>query len=115
MSEERRTYERFKVDFPVKFKALDSDIEGAGNMIDISAGGGGMIVTDIKLENSAALQMWLFPAGYKEALAVAGVVVWSATVKQNVFRVGVQFDPESLDFLSFSKMLTDSHKKENTL
>ena len=65
---ERRIFERFQVDLPVKFSYLDNAKEGRGRIVNISAGGGGMIVTEEKLLPATRLDMWLEIPDSREAL-----------------------------------------------
>jgi hypothetical protein len=101
--EDRRLFERFNVNFPVKFVVLDSNKEGTGRIIDISASGGGLIVTAEQLHPPAALEMWLQIPDNKEPFYTTAKVVWSNMIESETYRVGVQFD--QLDLLGLSRVL----------
>ncbi|MCX5702298.1 MAG: PilZ domain-containing protein [Candidatus Omnitrophica bacterium] len=101
--EDRRLFERFNVNFPVKFVVLDSNKEGTGRVIDISASGGGLIVTAEQLHPPAALEIWLQIPDNKEPFHTTGKVVWSSMIEPETYRVGVQFD--QLDLMGLSRVL----------
>ena len=107
--EERRTFERLKIDFPVKFLEINTNKEGWGRMVDISPGGGGMLVTEIVLEPGNSLEMWVNIPDNQDPLNVRGKVVWYKEVERNLYRVGVKFD--SVDFLSISRVLRVLNEK----
>jgi len=100
---ERRLFQRFKVNFPVNFSELQSNKQGDGNMIDISAGGGGMIVTHLNLSPETFLQLHLEIPDKLEPLHVKAKVVWTAQVGADAYRIGVQF--ENVDFIGLSRAL----------
>ncbi len=103
--EERRIFERFEVDFPVKFSYLEGAKEGMGRVINISAGGGGMIVTSEQLAPATSLDMWLHIPDNREPLRTRGEVVWSAVSAPGVYKLGVRFD--KVDFMGISRVLRD--------
>jgi len=100
---ERRLFQRFKVDFPVKYTDLLNKREGSGKMIDISAGGGGMIITQNKVEPSTDLEVHLEIPDNLEPLHVKGKVVWSMQIGADAYRIGIQF--EGVDFFGLSRAL----------
>ncbi len=101
--QERRIFERFNVEIPVKFRSLDSNIEGSGKIINISAGGGGMIVTTKYLLPGTPLEMQLFIPDDKNPLDANGKVIWLKIMEPTVFLAGVQFD--KVDFMGIARAL----------
>lgn len=101
--QDRRMFERFNVNFPVKFVVLDSSKEGMGRIVDISASGGGLIVTKEQLQPPASLEIWLEIPDNKEPFHTTGKVVWSSMIEPETYRVGVQFD--QLDLMGLSRVL----------
>ncbi len=101
--QERRMFERFNIEIPVKFRSLDSNIEGSGKIINISAGGGGMIVTTKYLLPGTPLEMQLFIPDDKAPLDANGKVIWLKIMEPTVFLAGVQFD--KVDFMGMSRAL----------
>ena len=103
--QDRRMFERFQVDFPVKFLDLNNSKEGMGRMINISAGGGGMIITEEQLEPTTPLEMWFPMLENKDPFHTNGKVVWSDMLEPDVYRVGVKFD--KVDFAGVGRVLRD--------
>ena len=100
---ERRYFERFNVDFPVTFVDLKRNKEGAGKMINISAGGGGMIITSDELEPNTPLEMSLHLPNNRDPIFATGTVAWTSPIEPKGCRVGVQF--EKVDFLDIAQAL----------
>ena len=101
--EERRMFQRFNVEFSVKFLNLNSNREGTGKIINISAGGGGMIVTKEHLSPSTPLEMQLCIPDDKDPLHANGKVIWSKMIEPSVYMAGVQFD--KVDFMGIARAL----------
>lgn len=96
-------FERFKVDLPIRFVCKETQKSGEGKMIDISAGGGGLIVTTEELRPGLHLEIWIDVPDDKDPLYITGVVVWINKLEEKKFRVGVQF--EKVDFMSMWRIL----------
>ena len=94
---------RGKVNFPVRFKCEGSDEEGMGKMIDVSASGGGLIVTTEALRPGIRLELWLEIPDGRDPLYIRGIVVWTTMIEKDLYRVGVQFD--EVDFMGISRVL----------
>ena len=111
--QERRVFERFEVDFPLRFKDLDKNTEGVGKIVNISASGGGMFLTAQELQPGTSLELWLLIPDKKEPFHTRGKVVWLNEVESALYRVGVKFD--SMDFLGISRALrvNNSHFKDS--
>lgn len=101
--QERRVFERFPVDFSLKFKDLDNKREGIGTIINISASGGGLFLTTEELHPGAHLEIWLLIPDNKEPFHTKGEVVWLERTQAAMYKVGVKFD--SIDFLGISRAL----------
>lgn len=101
--DERRVFERFQVDLPVKFIYLESAKEGSGRIINISAGGGGMIVTEEKLYPGTELKMWLSIPDNRDPLEAKGEVVWTMVHAPDIYKVGIKFD--KVDLMGISRVL----------
>ena len=99
---ERRMFERFKVDFPVTYINLKTNEKGWGRMIDISAGGGGMILNEY-LQPLTPLDLQLQVPDSTETIYANGNMVWSTMIEPNVCRAGVEFD--KIDFLGIARLL----------
>ena len=100
---ERRMFERFKIDLPVRFLCKESNKEEKGRIIDISAGGVGLILTTEEVGAGMHLERWIDITEDKTPLYLTGVVVWSEKIEPQLFRVGVQFD--KVDFMSMWRIL----------
>jgi len=105
--EERRIFERFNVEFPVKFLDLNTDKEGAGKIINISAGGGGIIVTTKYLLPGTPLEMQLIIPDDKAPLNANAKVIWLKAMEPTLFLAGVQFD--KVDFMGIARALRLRH------
>jgi len=100
---ERRVFERFSVEFPVKFLELNTNREGTGKIINISASGAGMIVTKECLSPSMLLEMQFCISDDKDPIHASGKVIWSNMIEPYVYMVGVQFD--KVDFMGIARAL----------
>ncbi|MFA5155834.1 MAG: PilZ domain-containing protein [Candidatus Omnitrophota bacterium] len=101
--EERRVFKRFDVDIPVKFLIVEENKEGMGKIMDISAGGVGLVITFERMQPFMHLELWLQLPDTKEPFHTSGKVMWLRQVQPAVFRVGIQFD--KVDFMGMSKVL----------
>lgn len=106
---DKRTFERLKIEFPVRFLDVNARKEGCGKMMDISASGIGMLVTQTVLRSGASLEMWLHLPDNQNPFYTRGEVVWCKEVEPGVYRVGVKFD--SVDFMSVSRVLRVHNEK----
>lgn len=101
--DDRRVFQRFRVDLPLRFVCQDKNIEGRGRMIDISAEGGGMIITCEELNPPMHLEMWMDLLDNKEPFHSSAEVVWSNRIEPNLYKAGVKFD--KVDFIGISRVL----------
>ena len=106
--QERRIFERFNIEIPVEFRSLDDKgIEGAGKIINISAGGGGMIVTTKYLLPGTPLEMQLLIPDGRAPLNANAKVIWLKAMEPTLFLAGVQFD--KVDFMGIARALRLRH------
>jgi len=101
--QERRMFERFNIEIPVKFRSLNSNIEGAGKIINISAGGGGMIITTKYLLPGTPLEIQLLIPDGCGPLNANGKVIWLKAIEPTLFLAGVEFD--KVDFMGVARAL----------
>jgi len=101
--QERRMFQRFNIEIPVKFRSLSNNIEGSGKIINISAGGGGMIVTTKYLLLGTPLEMQILIPDDKAPLNANAKVIWLKAMKPTLFLTGVQFD--KVDFMGIARAL----------
>ncbi|MDP3732075.1 MAG: PilZ domain-containing protein [Candidatus Omnitrophota bacterium] len=101
--EERRMFERFKVEFKVKFLNLNTNKEGVGKMVNISAGGGCIVATEKRLQPSMTLKMQFCIADDKDPFYANGKVIWSRMIEPDVYMAGIQF--EKVDFMGIARAL----------
>jgi len=99
---EKRKFQRYKVDLPIRFLCKETQREGEGRLLDISANGAGLILTLEKLSSGLHLEVWVELADKKEPLYLTGVVVWTKEIKVGVFHAGIQFD--KVDFISMWRL-----------
>ncbi|MCM8780879.1 MAG: PilZ domain-containing protein [Candidatus Omnitrophica bacterium] len=100
---ERRHYVRFEVNLPLKFKDLNNDSEGKGELHDISAKGVGF-VTDRELSPNTSLDISIEMPNKSEYLCSKGQVIWSSKIDTDKYRVGVEL--EKIDFVGLSVLLS---------
>ncbi|MDD5156342.1 MAG: PilZ domain-containing protein [Candidatus Omnitrophica bacterium] len=102
--QERRMFQRFYTEFPIEFCTMDDKkIEGKGKILNISAAGGGMIVTAKYLLPHTPLRMTLFIPDGNPPLEAEAKVVWLKAMEPTLFLAGVQF--EKVDFMGIARAL----------
>lgn len=102
--QERRMFQRFNIEIPVTFRSLDDKkIEGSGKLINISAGGGGMIVTIKYLLPGTPLEMQILIPDDKAPLNANAKVIWLKAMEPTLFLAGVHFD--KVDFMGIARAL----------
>lgn len=92
---DRRIFERFSANFPVRFLDLNENKEGDGRLYNVSAKGLGL-VTKENLKFRTVLEMWLVIPDNGEPLYTRGEVVWSLPSGLNEYRAGVNLDKADL-------------------
>jgi hypothetical protein len=97
--EDRRIFQRFSVERPLKFLDMDSGNEGQAMTLDISAKGVGL-VSGSELKPRAALEMWLDVSDKQEPIYTRGEVVWSKRTESGNFTSGINLEKANLMDLS---------------
>lgn len=100
--EDRRIFERFPVNFPMRFLETNSYEENPAQVRDISAKGVGM-VSKKKLAPESKLELWLDIPDKGEPLYIRGNVSWSQPVGNYEYRSGINF--EKADLLGLARVL----------
>jgi len=100
--DDRRIFARFPAKLQLRYLDLDTNIENEAETQDISAKGIGL-VTNQRLHPRAPLEMWLKIPDRGEPLYARGEVVWSDTLGQDKYRVGVEL--EKADLMGMSRVL----------
>lgn len=103
--EDRRVFERFNVDMPVRFINLNSNREGTAKAVDVSAKGIGLALNEEVPVNSS-MELWLDVPDSGEPLYTRGEVVWSKCDAINACRVGINL--ERADLMGLSRVLRAS-------
>jgi len=99
-------FQRFNINIPVTFRSLDDKkIEGSGKIINVSAGGGGMVVTTKYLLPGTPLEMQLLIPDGRAPLNANGKVIWlkALPTQDALFLAGIQFD--KVDFMGIARAL----------
>ena len=110
---ERRAFERFMIEFPLRFLDVNAGKEGRGKVINISASGSGMLIIQTVLEPGASLEIWLHLPNKQDPFHIRGEVVWCKEVEPGIYRVGVKFD--NVDFMGVSSVLRAHNEKNKDL
>ena len=97
--EDRRIFQRFSVERPLKFLDMESGSEGQAMTLDISAKGIGL-VSGSELKPRAALEMWLDVTDKQEPIYTRGEVVWSKRTESGNFTSGINLEKANLMDLS---------------
>lgn len=99
---DRRLFERFTAQFPIRFLAPDSNAEHQALTCDISAKGIGFISNE-GLVAGTQLEMWIQIPDKGEPLYTRGQVVWSKISEPERYKTGV--DLEKADLMGLSRCL----------
>jgi len=100
--EDKRIFERLPVKLAMRFLDLNSNSEGEGTALDISAKGVGF-TTAVELRPSTPIEMWLRFSDDHDPLYTRGEVTWSKPQGANEFRTGVNL--ERADLMGMSRLL----------
>jgi hypothetical protein len=100
-AEERRLFERFPVEYGMRFKDVKTDISGEGTTRDVCADGLGFISYAQPVPQSKVEMHIDVPDGRKP-LQLLGKVVWVKETQPSVYRGGVTF--ESVDFMDLARI-----------
>jgi hypothetical protein len=93
--EDKRIFQRYALELPLRYLEVDSDKEGEGLTYDKSAKGIGM-VTDKQLAPLKVLEIWLKVPDKGEPLYARGEVVWSKALADNRYRSGINLEKANL-------------------
>lgn len=102
---DRRIFERFAAQLPVRFLNASSGKECEGTTCDISAKGLGFIYNE-SLAPSTALEMWIKVPDKGEPLYLRGEVAWSRMIEADKCQAGVEL--EKADLMGISRCLRAS-------
>ncbi|MCX5715010.1 MAG: PilZ domain-containing protein [Candidatus Omnitrophica bacterium] len=97
--EDKRIFERFTKDLPLRFLSLDSYEEGEVRTQNICAKGL-CFSSPIPLKPSTPLELWLGVQDHGEPIYARGQVAWSEVCGPNECKVGVNFEKANLMGLS---------------
>jgi hypothetical protein len=93
--EDRRIFERFNAEFPLRFINSERNDEGSAQVRDVSAKGLG-IVSDSELAVDTPLEMWLDIPQRSEPLHTRGQVVWSRRAGAGKWQAGINLEQAQL-------------------
>ncbi|MDD5432966.1 MAG: PilZ domain-containing protein [Candidatus Omnitrophica bacterium] len=100
--DDKRVFERFKLEFPVRFLNSETYEEGTARTVDLSAKGVGLISKE-GLAVNTNLELWLDIPDKGEPLYARGKVVWSQLTPSNENRMGINL--ERADLMGLSRAL----------
>lgn len=100
--DDKRVFERFNVNMPVRFLNIYSNHEGLAQTQDVSAKGVG-VVTNEQLPVNTPLELWLEIPDKGEPLYTRGEVKWSKSTGINEYRSGISLEKANL--LGLSRVL----------
>jgi hypothetical protein len=99
---DRRVFERFKAQFPLRIWDLQLARQSSGQVIDISAKGLGMVTRE-PLRPDAPIDMWLEIPDEHDPLYMRGRVVWQEPQDEGQYRVGICLD--KVNFMGLGRAL----------
>ncbi|MCX5710269.1 MAG: PilZ domain-containing protein [Candidatus Omnitrophica bacterium] len=100
--EDRRIFQRFPAQLPVRFLNLTTGSEGEAQTLDVSAKGLGLTLSQ-ELKPSSTLEMWLSIPDSGEPLYTRGEVAWSRPDAPGSFKAGINL--EKADLMGLSRVL----------
>lgn len=100
--EDRRIFERFPAQMPMRLLDLASGQESRFNTCDVSAKGVGLM-GNAQLVQRAPVEVWLEIPDKGEPLYARGEVAWSSKVEPGVWRAGINL--EKADFMGLGRIL----------
>lgn len=99
---DKRIFERFAMQFPVRYLHAGEKEERAGICLDMSAKGLG-VMTNYALEVKTPLELWISVPDQGESLYSRGEVVWSKATGTNEYRAGINL--ERADLMGLSRLM----------
>lgn len=100
--EDRRIFDRFRADLPLRYIDPRENHEGQGRTFDLNAKGIGLVANE-DLPVHTPLEMWLVVPDKGEPLYTRGEVVWSRKTQENNYRIGVEL--ERADLMGISRVM----------
>lgn len=100
--QDRRVFQRFTVQFPLKFLDIANGKEGIAQIQDISAKGIGLRTKEA-LNPRTLLEIWMSVPDKGEPFYTRGEVVWSKPEGTDEYRAGVNL--EKADLMGLSRIL----------
>jgi c-di-GMP-binding flagellar brake protein YcgR len=100
--EDRRIFQRFPAQLPVRFLDLNSGSEGEAQTLDVSAKGLGLTLSQ-ELKPRSNLEIWIKVPDNGEPLYTRGEVVWSKPEAPGRFKAGINL--EKADLMGLSRVL----------
>jgi hypothetical protein len=101
--DDRRVFQRFDIEIAAEFRSLEGNIEDKGKIVNISASGGGMIITTKYLLPGTRLEVKLLIPDGKAPLVSEAKVIWLKAIEPTLFLAGLQFD--KVDFMGVARAL----------
>ena len=105
---DRRSFERIKLELPIKFKISPENIEGDFILRDVGGNGLG-VVSQKKLSPESNIDLWVKIPDNKPDLHIKGKVVWTRAVEGEGYRAGIVF--EKLDLLPLWRIFREARIK----
>lgn len=96
---DKRVFERFSVQLPLRCLNLDSSREFTAQTSDISANGIGL-TTEERLSRQSPVEMWLSIPDKGHPLYARAKVIWSSMIEPNKYRAGMRLERANLMGLS---------------
>ena len=89
--EDRRSFERIKLELPIRFKITPENIVGDFILRDVGANGVG-VVSKGRISPESNIDLWIEIPDQKPDLHITGKVVWSKEAQGEGYRAGIVFD-----------------------
>ncbi|MFA5410846.1 MAG: PilZ domain-containing protein [Candidatus Omnitrophota bacterium] len=106
---DKRVFERFSVQLPMRCLNLDSSREFTAQTSDISANGIGL-TTGERLGRQNPVEMWLSIPDKGHPLYARANVIWSNMIEPNKYRVGLRLEKANLMGLSRVLRIIDTRQ-----
>lgn len=106
--EDRRSFERVKLELPIRFKITPENIEGDFILRDVCGNGLG-VVSKKRLSPESNIDLWVKIPDNKPELHIKGKVVWSREVVGEDYRTGIVF--EQIDLMPLWRIFREARVK----
>ena len=104
--QDRRIFQRFLVNLPLKVLKIFSNVEFHCKTKDISPCGIGIIINE-QLKPHTRLEMWLEIPDEHEPLYTQGEVVWSEMIGPNIYAADIAL--AKYDLIGMSRVIRIAH------